>query len=66
MAESDRDTAATRGHRTYQGNPCYAGHDGTRYTLSGACVECVRTAKAAKREDLRKRLAAADAAKAGT
>lgn len=26
--------------RRYQGEPCKAGHDGTRYTSTGACCDC--------------------------
>jgi hypothetical protein len=27
--------------RTYRGNPCWRGHDGTRY-MNRSCVECQR------------------------
>ena len=26
--------------KTYKGKPCKRGHDGTRYTSGGECVEC--------------------------
>lgn len=65
MQESEREAAAGRGDRTYQGTNCKRGHDGQRFTISGACCACVREAKAAYRERLRNRMAQADAAKAG-
>lgn len=32
--------AAAAGEKYYQGNPCPHGHDGTRWTHNGGCVEC--------------------------
>lgn len=42
MRKADRARAAAReaGAKRYHGAPCKAGHDGTRYTSTGACVTC--------------------------
>ena len=41
-AADNRKAAATAGALTFTGTPCRAaGHDGTRYTSTGACVECM-------------------------
>ena len=41
-AADNRRAAALVGSRTFRGQPCRAaGHDGTRYTSTGACVECM-------------------------
>lgn len=37
-----RRDALAKGERTYVGKPCPHGHDGTRYAISGCCIECVR------------------------
>jgi len=33
--------AAEAGSLVFSGNPCKRGHDGIRYTRSGACVHCI-------------------------
>ena len=35
-----RQAAKQAGARHYQGPPCAKGHDGVRYTSTGACVAC--------------------------
>lgn len=64
MRDAVREAAATAGDRIYQGNPCYRGHDGQRYTVSGACCACIREARANRRREIQDKLNAADAAKA--
>lgn len=53
----DREAARLIGARTYAGLPCQSGHDGTRYTDRGTCVDCIRLSekayKAANRERAR-------------
>ncbi len=39
-----RIAALEAGERYFQGPPCRWGHDGRRYAVSGACVECRRAA----------------------
>lgn len=44
QARAARDTATTAGALTFTGTRCRAaGHDGTRYTSTGACVACLAT-----------------------
>lgn len=42
--------AQAQGLRTYQGNPCQNGHDGTRYTATRHCVACSIAAASAARK----------------
>jgi hypothetical protein len=35
-----RDAATLAGFLYFQGNPCRYGHEGKRYTSTGACVAC--------------------------
>lgn len=51
--ESQREAAARKGESIYLGNACQRGHDGRRYTRSGACVTCM----AQRKERERKRIA---------
>jgi hypothetical protein len=37
-----RREALAQGRRVYIGKPCPHGHDGTRYAISGCCIECVK------------------------
>jgi 5-methylcytosine-specific restriction endonuclease McrA len=39
-ASSARQTAIASGALTYIGRPCASGHDGTRYTKHGSCLQC--------------------------
>ena len=48
-ADSNRHAAAKAGARTYQGNTCRRGHDGKRYTSTGACIACMRQGYRASR-----------------
>lgn len=41
-----RQSAREAGAKRYQGAPCKAGHDGARYTSTGACVTCQARLKA--------------------
>ena len=44
-----RQTALAGGYPTYfTGEPCAIGHVAKRYTVSAACAECIRDAKAAE------------------
>ncbi len=36
-----RQDAILKRQTTYQGKPCPHGHNGTRYTLTAKCVDCV-------------------------
>jgi len=38
--KASRQAAFVSGAKTYTGRPCPKGHDGTRYTSGGVCVEC--------------------------
>lgn len=37
-----RKQALATGAKSYVGKPCPHGHDGTRYAISGCCIECVQ------------------------
>lgn len=50
--------AAMRGERTFQGTICLRNHDGTRYTASGACVQCMKDRARAKHQAIRELLMA--------
>lgn len=45
-ANASRTTARETGAARYQGAPCAKGHDGRRYTSTGACVTCQAQHKA--------------------
>jgi hypothetical protein len=45
-----RKAARAAGAMTYAGNPCHAGHDGTRYTATRQCVACAKAARVVQTE----------------
>lgn len=51
-----RPDAVAHGKITYHGSPCVHGHLGLRYTLSRACVECVKSQASAFRKRDRARI----------
>ena len=62
MKATTRKEALKRGARTYRtGKLCKNGHDAPRYTLSGACSECISESKIREREMFHKNRAKADA-----
>ena len=52
--------AAKAGARRYRGAPCLRGHDGERYTSTGACVQCAREYVANYRQIIRRLLDSVD------
>lgn len=58
---SPRQKAAAAGQATFAGSVCVANkkHGRHRYTLNGACVQCVRDRSAKQREELRAKRAKA-------
>lgn len=56
---SKRMSAARRGEPKFLGNPCKRGHEGWRYTQSGACIECNAAANKVYGANVNKLLATA-------
>lgn len=59
MSVNKRMDAASKGELKYLGNPCKRGHEGWRYTQSGACIECNAAANKDNIANIGKLLAAA-------
>ena len=55
--------AVEAGEVTYAGTPCKRGHDGTRYAMTGQCVECTRARALARHNRLYQALREAKLAK---
>lgn len=57
MSEYDlRLEAARRGEKQYVGKPCPQHPDAKRYTSNGACVECTKTRRAGRHDEIRELL----------
>ena len=52
--KSARLRAAAAHRDTFRGRPCVHGHDGTRYTSNGSCVECSKISAALRHALVRK------------
>lgn len=55
MEAKSREEAAKLGlPRYFTGKPCSKGHVSERYTMQGACVECVHNTNAARTSQIKK------------
>ena len=53
QARQARAVARNQSARTYQGQDCYHGHGGTRYTSNGTCVQCAVAQRIAQGERIK-------------
>ena len=52
-ARASRAQARKNKARTYQGQACHAGHEGTRYTSNGTCVQCADAQRVSQSERIK-------------